>query len=433
MPSEPSPGPLPPGTAYKLQLFLENRLLGEHALGPSGLRIGRKPDSDIVIDDSSAAPEHCRVFVEGGVCRLADLGSPRGTDVNGRPVRAAILRPGDGINFGRYRLTLVSEAPSMALATVASGARRPAVTNLVSASAQEIAGDRFSRLGASAIALARRHPIRALLLAGFCLLLLVARLSRWEPRFFEQIGTDIYFGRQLNAWLGEGGSNLIGRKKKAQEPEGPKPWVGLVEDESGSPKEPDKARAGADLESVKPHLKPLEPVIPVKDYRGGYGAETTAMLIKTDGGAVRTGATECPKGSRPNTPCLKHVRWDDGSERILIKWKLGSFHKDSWKKLPDEILRALRDTAPYPEGYIDPDEELFPKSPPTVLTAEEANGIFHAITGLDPEGDVLATTDPWDQLLKDERYATVAMRCPACPLAARVRSDRGVYYGEKIK
>jgi pSer/pThr/pTyr-binding forkhead associated (FHA) protein len=47
--------------------------------------------------------------VDGGVCRVRDLGSTNGTYANGRPVASARLRSGDTVTFGLYAVRLAWE------------------------------------------------------------------------------------------------------------------------------------------------------------------------------------------------------------------------------------------------------------------------------------------------------------------------------------
>ncbi|MFH1726628.1 MAG: FHA domain-containing protein [Elusimicrobiota bacterium] len=408
--------------------------MGAFPLGPFGLNVGRHPDNHVAVTDTAVSLRHCRIFFEGGLYKVADLGSRSGTMVNGRPVRTETLHPNDVIEFGRHKLKFIEEGPVTVRRAGEAGVRRPSVTRIATDPARETVHDRMSRLAGTALLLAKKYPIRALLLMGLCLFFVVVGLSRRDPRILRRIVISFpQTGHWLDLWLRqESGLSLLERLegKKDEEEAKPKTWVGLLETKSD--KGPaDKKKLVKKEGPSKPRLKLIEGIVSDKGYRGNYGAQTSAILLKPGKGVG--GTTYCLKGRRSDTPCLAYARMEDGSERILIKWIPGSFHKDSWQKLPDDVITALRDTAPYPEGYIDPEEELLPKPPPTVLSLEEAEAMFHAITGLDPQGDVLAGKNPWDQLLKVERYAKAAMNCPTCPMAARVQSDRGVYYGEKVK
>lgn len=65
------------------------------------LLIGRAKTADLFLDDASVSRRHASLTLEDGVCRLTDLGSANGTDLNGRPVSAPTeLAEGDTIAFG---------------------------------------------------------------------------------------------------------------------------------------------------------------------------------------------------------------------------------------------------------------------------------------------------------------------------------------------
>ncbi len=63
-------------------------------------RIGRQPDSDLLIRDSRASRNHARIVVEDGDYFLEDSGSRHGTLVNGARVARQKLNDADRIEFG---------------------------------------------------------------------------------------------------------------------------------------------------------------------------------------------------------------------------------------------------------------------------------------------------------------------------------------------
>ena len=71
------------------------------------VRIGRAEESSIVIDSEEVAPTHSVISDLGGTHLLEDLGTPQGTLVNGEPVRAHYLDPGDVISIGPVTLRYV--------------------------------------------------------------------------------------------------------------------------------------------------------------------------------------------------------------------------------------------------------------------------------------------------------------------------------------
>jgi DNA-binding NtrC family response regulator len=84
--------------------------------------VGRDPQSSLVLDDPSVASEHFRVQREEDGWLLLDLGSPRGTLVDGQRVQRAWLKPGMLIRAGDVSLKFSSQ--KTALRVSPSPARR---------------------------------------------------------------------------------------------------------------------------------------------------------------------------------------------------------------------------------------------------------------------------------------------------------------------
>ncbi len=73
--------------------------------------IGRGESAHFHLEDDQISKEHCKIRVEGPVCKIVDLGSRNGTSVNGRPLRPEIahrLRHLDEIQIGKQRLFLLA-------------------------------------------------------------------------------------------------------------------------------------------------------------------------------------------------------------------------------------------------------------------------------------------------------------------------------------
>ncbi|GGW41056.1 ABC transporter ATP-binding protein [Streptomyces lucensis JCM 4490] len=74
------------------------------------IRIGRAPDSDLVVDDLVVSRRHAELRTgPGGGYEIADLGSHNGTYLNGRPVTHAPVGPGDIIGIGHFAFCLVGD------------------------------------------------------------------------------------------------------------------------------------------------------------------------------------------------------------------------------------------------------------------------------------------------------------------------------------
>lgn len=66
---------------------------------------GRHPQSDIFLDDVTVSRKHAEFLaVEGGFA-VRDVGSLNGTYVNRERIDRAVLRAGDEVQIGKYRLT----------------------------------------------------------------------------------------------------------------------------------------------------------------------------------------------------------------------------------------------------------------------------------------------------------------------------------------
>lgn len=69
-------------------------------IGQEPVLLGRSRTSSLVLADSNASKEHCRIEWSGGGYRLSDLGSSFGTRVNGARVTETFLQPFDRIGIG---------------------------------------------------------------------------------------------------------------------------------------------------------------------------------------------------------------------------------------------------------------------------------------------------------------------------------------------
>jgi ABC-type multidrug transport system ATPase subunit len=74
------------------------------------IRIGRARENDLVIDDLSVSRTHAelRARPDGGY-EIVDLGSHNGTFLNGQPVLAAVVTPGDLVGIGHSIFCLVGD------------------------------------------------------------------------------------------------------------------------------------------------------------------------------------------------------------------------------------------------------------------------------------------------------------------------------------
>jgi len=71
-----------------------------HDLIGDVIRIGRAPSNDIVIDDPTVSAQHALMTKSPSGCRLKDMGSTNGTQINGISITDAELKDGAEIRFG---------------------------------------------------------------------------------------------------------------------------------------------------------------------------------------------------------------------------------------------------------------------------------------------------------------------------------------------
>jgi len=72
------------------------------------MTIGRRPDSDIFLDDVTVSRDHALIVRRGEDFHLDDLGSLNGTYVNRRRIDSHHLGDGDELQIGKYKLTFLS-------------------------------------------------------------------------------------------------------------------------------------------------------------------------------------------------------------------------------------------------------------------------------------------------------------------------------------
>lgn len=90
-----------------LVLTLDGVTLKEVPLIKDRTTIGRRSHNDLVIDNLAVSGEHAVVFKGGDDYYIEDLGSTNGTTVNGQPIKKHVMRDGDIVEIGKYRLKFI--------------------------------------------------------------------------------------------------------------------------------------------------------------------------------------------------------------------------------------------------------------------------------------------------------------------------------------
>ena len=90
----------------KFRIFKGYELVGFRELSQSVIKIGKVPTAHVCLDDDSVSRMHAIVEVLDDTAHIIDLGSTRGTYVNGTKVNKAKLADGDQLQIGDVRLEL---------------------------------------------------------------------------------------------------------------------------------------------------------------------------------------------------------------------------------------------------------------------------------------------------------------------------------------
>jgi hypothetical protein len=94
------------------RIFKGEQLVREERLSLSVIKIGKVPSAHLKLDDETVSRTHAIIEVNGpGDVSIIDLGSTKGTFVNGQKVNKAKLQTGDSIVVGETRITSVDAPP----------------------------------------------------------------------------------------------------------------------------------------------------------------------------------------------------------------------------------------------------------------------------------------------------------------------------------
>src|SRR3954463_2050068 len=89
------------------RIFKGEQLVREERLSLSVIKLGKVPSAHLKLDDETVSRMHAIIEVNGpGDVSIIDLGSTKGTFVNGKKVNKAKLQSGDTIVVGETRIEL---------------------------------------------------------------------------------------------------------------------------------------------------------------------------------------------------------------------------------------------------------------------------------------------------------------------------------------
>ncbi|MGH2843953.1 MAG: FHA domain-containing protein [Solirubrobacteraceae bacterium] len=77
------------------------------AINRPRLTVGRRPDSDVFLDDVTVSRDHAVIVRRGHEHYLDDCGSLNGTYVNRQRIESQLLNDGDELQIGKYKLAFL--------------------------------------------------------------------------------------------------------------------------------------------------------------------------------------------------------------------------------------------------------------------------------------------------------------------------------------
>ncbi|HEU0034012.1 MAG TPA: AgmX/PglI C-terminal domain-containing protein [Kofleriaceae bacterium] len=108
----------PSKLSLTFRVFQGDKLVKETTLSQGVIKIGKVPTAHLFVDDESVSRMHAIIECTGREVSVIDLGSTRGTFVNGARVNKAKLQHGDTLLLGDTRVELAIAEPSVVVAAV---------------------------------------------------------------------------------------------------------------------------------------------------------------------------------------------------------------------------------------------------------------------------------------------------------------------------
>ncbi|SFF03230.1 FHA domain-containing protein [Paracidovorax wautersii] len=95
----------------KMIIAIDGVVMNEVELAKERTTLGRRPYNDVVIDNLAISGEHAVLHMPapGGLVEIEDLQSTNGTYVNGTPIQRQVLRSGDVIEMGKYKIRFMQD------------------------------------------------------------------------------------------------------------------------------------------------------------------------------------------------------------------------------------------------------------------------------------------------------------------------------------
>jgi hypothetical protein len=113
--------------SLSFRIFQNGQLVREEKLHQNVIKIGKVPSAHLRIEDESVSRMHAIIEVLGSEVSVIDLGSTRGTFVNGQKINKAKLQSGDAIMVGDSRIEIaIADAAAETVSPVQTPIVQPA-------------------------------------------------------------------------------------------------------------------------------------------------------------------------------------------------------------------------------------------------------------------------------------------------------------------
>ena len=125
--------------AAKVILTFNDETVGEFLLDKESMTIGRRPTSDIYIDNLAVSGTHARILTILEDSFLEDLESTNGVFVNGQRVKKHALQEGDVVIIGKHELRFYPDEASSGVTGASEGLITPSYPEApIESAAEEI-------------------------------------------------------------------------------------------------------------------------------------------------------------------------------------------------------------------------------------------------------------------------------------------------------
>lgn len=94
----------------KMIVSIDGVVIKDVQLTKERTTLGRRPYNDVVIDNLAISGEHAVLHMTDDQVEIEDLGSTNGTYVNGKAIKRQLLRNGDTVEVGKYKIRFLHEA-----------------------------------------------------------------------------------------------------------------------------------------------------------------------------------------------------------------------------------------------------------------------------------------------------------------------------------